>query len=559
MHLRRLWIALGLFAAFANTSAAALVGLTPAEVQATVVKGDPGGNSMAIGLFGAISAINIPIGTDLVQTSGWSITGVGAARYALDSDQTTPTSSATRQKSLNRRWFKLCEEAPAPEMFGAAGDHVANDRLALQAAIDACPNGGAITLNGAYRCSDTTGLTIAANQRITIRGQDPRNTNIVDFNSRSMLYFDQNATNGITLGAGAGLKLVDLIVAGPDVNTSTATAIKGNSGGGDVICENVTFQNWQRSGDYTLFNYSFFKNCYDQYCLYGMLFTECHDVTLVNHKSNAKLAGSDCLILNSSHARIFGGALEGFRGQAISLSGASSAIVDGTYFEGDAANPDGTCIFVSDNGSVIAQGCEVYMDGCSKWIQVEGSGTANYSIVSKGNIFHPVETTRRVDYYTFATTATGYVDVEGDSFFAPDGPPGANNNYLNPDYSFVPTTAGVGSYRLKYPVGSANFGRDINTLFDCIDGAASTPASPKPLTLTGFLAADAASDPLGIRTSAWGANPYRAVFQNGGWEKVGFRIANIADVPTGGSATAAANATAINALFAALRADGVMI
>lgn len=55
---------------------------------ADAFKGDPGGNVMAIGLFSAASLLTIAVGTDLVQTSGHTTLGYGAARYVLDEDVT---------------------------------------------------------------------------------------------------------------------------------------------------------------------------------------------------------------------------------------------------------------------------------------------------------------------------------------------------------------------------------------------------------------------------------------------------------------------------------------
>jgi hypothetical protein len=88
-------------------------------------KGDPGGNVMAIGLFTIAASLPIPIGTDLVQTSGYAARGVGIARYVYD-----PTVDATYVSthpagaafvSANARGFKLAERVLTPQMFGATG------------------------------------------------------------------------------------------------------------------------------------------------------------------------------------------------------------------------------------------------------------------------------------------------------------------------------------------------------------------------------------------------------------------------------------------------------
>jgi hypothetical protein len=49
-----------------------------------IAKGDPGGNIMAIGTFQAGGTISIPVGTNVVRTSGYSADGKGGALYQYD-------------------------------------------------------------------------------------------------------------------------------------------------------------------------------------------------------------------------------------------------------------------------------------------------------------------------------------------------------------------------------------------------------------------------------------------------------------------------------------------
>jgi hypothetical protein len=116
-------------------------------------KGDPGANVMAIGPWSAFETLNIPIGTDTVQTAdtlaAGSATGTQSARYKLDPEQTqytaqmgvyiaaavtpgNPLANAQaamdalqrywRRKSANGRWFTLAEPEPWSGMFGTPGD-----------------------------------------------------------------------------------------------------------------------------------------------------------------------------------------------------------------------------------------------------------------------------------------------------------------------------------------------------------------------------------------------------------------------------------------------------
>lgn len=110
------------------------------EVQGTgLFKGDPGGNAMAIGLFLAAGTLLIPLGTDLVQTSGWGGVGKGAARYAYD-PAVNPAYVAAHPRSsfrsANGRGFKIVEPIADVYMFGAAGDGVADDKPAVQEGLD---------------------------------------------------------------------------------------------------------------------------------------------------------------------------------------------------------------------------------------------------------------------------------------------------------------------------------------------------------------------------------------------------------------------------------------
>lgn len=102
-----------------DTDTADLTYITDAALAAKLLKGDPGGNALSIGLWTGFGALSIPIGTDLVQSSGYGVAGKGAAKYVLDADQATVTSSGIRKKSANGRWFILAELEACPEHLGA--------------------------------------------------------------------------------------------------------------------------------------------------------------------------------------------------------------------------------------------------------------------------------------------------------------------------------------------------------------------------------------------------------------------------------------------------------
>ncbi|WP_019517264.1 glycosyl hydrolase family 28-related protein [Sphingomonas sp. Mn802worker] len=96
-------------------------------------KGDPGGNIMSVGPFSAMSALTIPAGTDIVQTSG-------AMRGCLIADESLTDADAAAHplaivKSANGRFFRREARDLWVEQFGAKGDGVTNDGPAIRACI----------------------------------------------------------------------------------------------------------------------------------------------------------------------------------------------------------------------------------------------------------------------------------------------------------------------------------------------------------------------------------------------------------------------------------------
>lgn len=110
--------------------AEAIAPLLPA-ILATIAKGDPGGNIMAIGLFEAASSLTIPAGTNIVRTSGYSITGSGGAIYQYDAAVNSAYVTAHPRSAFvsgNGRGFRLSlDQTLNVRMFKAIGDDVTYD------------------------------------------------------------------------------------------------------------------------------------------------------------------------------------------------------------------------------------------------------------------------------------------------------------------------------------------------------------------------------------------------------------------------------------------------
>lgn len=113
-------------------------------------KGDPGGNVMSIGLFTQASTLNIPIGTDTVQTSGYASAGVGSGRYRYDAAVDAAFVTANPRISFisaNARGFRLIADTVFFDMVGAdptgATSAVAafNAALSVGTRVMGAPNG----------------------------------------------------------------------------------------------------------------------------------------------------------------------------------------------------------------------------------------------------------------------------------------------------------------------------------------------------------------------------------------------------------------------------------
>jgi hypothetical protein len=115
----------------AAASSAAVLGPSAEAASASITR-DPA--AVTVGLFVDLPSIAVPDGVTLVQTTGHSTVGLGAARYVATTQETT---APHRARTANGRWFELAEPLVFVEMFGARGnDSSWDDHPGIQAAID---------------------------------------------------------------------------------------------------------------------------------------------------------------------------------------------------------------------------------------------------------------------------------------------------------------------------------------------------------------------------------------------------------------------------------------
>lgn len=238
-------------------------------------KGDPGGNIMAIGLFEDADTLTIPVGTDVVRTSGYAIVGQGIADYLADAAVDAAYVTAhprTSFISANSRGFRL-DVSMGVNLFqtggiaDCTGTGLGTDNYpALMAAYNALPiQGGAIGIpHGRFRMASTPVFT----KRVLLSGVGyGENPGLVDGVSYgiplnyygSMFFFDAEVAglrfigytdNNLSSPAfefqSSGQSCVrDLMLYGGGGTGITAHGVESRV---PIYCENVRVENFAGNG-----------------------------------------------------------------------------------------------------------------------------------------------------------------------------------------------------------------------------------------------------------------------------------------------------------------------
>jgi hypothetical protein len=437
--------------------------------------------------------------------------------------------------------------------FGAVGDGVTDDTAAIQAAIDATPEGGTLFLIGKFVC--TSALTIP--KSITIEGQDNW-LGAVSSSAISNSYVGfTNDTNGFELAANANVTFKSFVISCDysTVGSSTKNGIEIIQTNSTINLQNCVVQKFVRG-----------VNCYQSYYnkFIDSTITNCGTGVYLDNCYNAFFSGMTfgawntsttygLTLVNGSTVSFCGGSIESQTGYGVGVYSQSHISLFGTYFECFG----GYTIQFDTGAAVNVIGCHVFLTvGSTRFISIDSLSSVDTRVFSRNNrlIVPASPSTDAVTAYQFNTSdILAFADVAGDSWISS---PGANVLYLGTPTLF---SGNVGNFSIQYPSQAvSNYGQNIRT----------TPANAAPsydglpaLPVEGVQVfwgnnGNPNDDPIGIAATAYGLNPYQAVFQNGQWEKVGARLPNQVDSV---ATTVADLKTDFNSLLAKLRANGLMI
>lgn len=352
--------------------------------------------------------------------------------------------------------------------FGADPTGIANSYSALISAIAACPIGGTLDIPGTYRISAPQGVTsVRITKTLTLSGPGRRTGNIPNgTQATGVLYFDSAINAAIEIDdVAVTLDGIALIGIGHTENDGDGIWCHGISSA-VLLVDGSTIQSFRRgifveAGDYCKIERSSVVYCRDAVYLIG-----CYNFNIVNsHIRPEGDASRGIVAQDNCQVNVFGGALESFEAFGWLMLSGSVINLQGVYIEGNATGQNAWNGFLGDGCAVVERASYVYMTGCARHISVEGSGTTHFKIDSCGNFFVGDTTARRVDYYSFnQAQADAQVSIRENAFIA-TALPGANNNWLNPDFiaNYPAFTQGVGSFLVEYPLGHPKFGRSVDT------------------------------------------------------------------------------------------------
>lgn len=342
----------------------------------------------------SITTTSVPSGVGYIRTAGYSALGDGGGGNYVR--RASMPSHQGRVQSADGAWWELDELTPTVKMFGAKGNYVTDDRVAIQNALT---YGNKITLDkGTFR---TTGAITVNNTGIAAEPGNGTNygTSIVGQGERYSVLKLFGAYPGISVEYGTG-------VSAHAEQHFSDFSINGNPGSVGLQFLNAAFLRVDRIGlysnDYGLYGRSTlsssFRDVRAAWGVYGayfergtggwtnpnaLLFENCNFQNNSNH---------GMVVLNPSNMQVIGGSIEtnGTRGNqntgGVYLTfnggseGASGATFIGTYFEG---NKGGYDLKLENTGSTYVT---VNLINCN-FNRLDALDFVTHNIIATGKIY----------------------------------------------------------------------------------------------------------------------------------------------------------------------------
>ena len=446
--------------------------------------------------------------------------------------------------------------------FGADPTGINPSDAAFAAAIAAVDIGGTIYLNGVYKTTEEILLT----KTLSIVGQDARIGNVVNPYLSKSCIIAESATDAaaILVNNCVGTLKNFVLKNGPSNPSVRVDGVRCQGGNGSLKIYDLLVEGFQTGIRSTTNYYNTIENTSVYACDECLRFDNCYNINLVGMKlqtNNSPVFASatyGLMLLNSSQANMFGGAIENFNDAAVYMPGSQNSVaLFGVYFESHSTTNSSKVVQCDSRSSVVAIGCHVYMTHSERFISVFSGGSIGVRVYSRNNrIVYPTDA-KVVDVYVPLTgDATANWDIAGDNWQSPIG---ANVTYLPSE-----GVGGQGSLKVACPVGHPSFLKPVDTMPYVQNAWTSPPVLPISSqtttalpTLVSFANVGGVSDdPLNLHLTSWSYGPYMTVYQKGQWEKVGTRLPNQTDSV---AATVADLRADFNALLAKLRNNGVMI
>lgn len=296
--------------------------------------------------------------------------------------------------------------------FGAVGDGVTNDRIAIQAAF----NSGAkkvVFPNGTYSVTGG-GLTVPNWLHVAGEGYGPT---AVPGDSGTLIQF--NLTSGIALDCGFNPTFDNIYFTnvGGTYNDVTAT-LSGTTASCIDLTDNVTmnycsFAGWNdciRFGPSTFYVKTFgveFNRCTNGYRTNGASPYNVDIYSPISRLTKNFFAGQS--VYPARNIKVHGGSIEGYSTVAFGFLDASFF---GTYFETISQRAGAIALDPEVNGSsVTLVGCLIYMNYTSRFANM--TGKTNVMLTSVGNQYDGVAPSGAVCLYM---PTSGSVHLAGDRF-----------------------------------------------------------------------------------------------------------------------------------------------